>query len=290
MILLNPLREAIRTAIPGTGISEQRLVPSTDKFTFYQNHSRQTLPTDTSVPGSLGSLVNAGEGFGSVGGIETSIGGMILDTLQVDLLIRATQAHRDATSLNAPKVSVLSGESATLRLQKIMWYPTDLEFDLREIGQLGDFMWTVEYEDSAVITGSLLNITPIITPDKKNVLLNIVTELRDFLGWDEHSVLGPETAMGRTDWIISYPTTELSRIETRVSVPDGGTLLLGGHKLTAEVEMESGVPILSKIPILGRAFSNRSKVKDQRILLILVQPTIILQEEAEASAIAAMQE
>ena len=57
----------------------------------------------------------------------------------------------------------------------------------------------------------------------------------------------------------------------------------------AEVEKEAGVPILSKIPILGRAFSNRSKVKDTQVLLILVKPTIILQEEAEAEAIASME-
>jgi len=49
------------------------------------------------------------------------------------------------------------------------------------------------------------------------------------------------------------------------------------------------VPVLSKIPILGRLFGNRSIVKDQRILLILVKPTIILQEEREAEAIAAME-
>jgi type II secretory pathway component GspD/PulD (secretin) len=46
---------------------------------------------------------------------------------------------------------------------------------------------------------------------------------------------------------------------------------------------------LSKIPILGRLFSNRSKVKDHKILLIMVKPTIILQEEREAEAIAALE-
>jgi type II secretory pathway component GspD/PulD (secretin) len=76
---------------------------------------------------------------------------------------------------------------------------------------------------------------------------------------------------------------------TRVSVPDAGTLLLGGQRITAEVDKEGGVPVLSKIPILGRLFSNRSKVKDHKILLILVKPTIILQEEREAEAIAALE-
>jgi type II secretory pathway component GspD/PulD (secretin) len=72
-------------------------------------------------------------------------------------------------------------------------------------------------------------------------------------------------------------------------MPDCGTLLLGGQKITEEVEAEAGVPVLSKIPVLGRAFQNRSKIKDNKILLILVKPTIILEEEADAEAIAAME-
>jgi type II secretory pathway component GspD/PulD (secretin) len=64
---------------------------------------------------------------------------------------------------------------------------------------------------------------------------------------------------------------------------------LGGQRITIEVDKEAGVPILSKIPIIGRLFSNRSTVKDQKILLILVKPTIMLQEEREAEAIAALE-
>jgi len=76
---------------------------------------------------------------------------------------------------------------------------------------------------------------------------------------------------------------------TRVSVPDNGTLLLGGHKVTAEVHKEVGVPVLSKIPLLGRLFTNRSRVKDNKVLLILVKPTILLQEEKEAEALASIE-
>jgi type II secretory pathway component GspD/PulD (secretin) len=64
---------------------------------------------------------------------------------------------------------------------------------------------------------------------------------------------------------------------------------LGGQRITAEVETEAGVPVLSKIPVVGRLFGNRSKVRDHKILLILVKPTIILQKEREAEAIAAME-
>ena len=88
---------------------------------------------------------------------------------------------------------------------------------------------------------------------------------------------------------MQTPEQEMSNLTTRVSVPDRGTLLLGGQRITAETETEAGVPILSKIPLVGRLFRNRSIVKDSKVLLILVKPVILLQEETEAEAIAAME-
>ena len=64
-------------------------------------------------------------------------------------------------------------------------------------------------------------------------------------------------------------------------VPAKGTLLLGGQRLIGEIEIEAGVPVLSKIPFINRLFTNRSKTKDERTLLILIKPTIIIQTEEE---------
>jgi type II secretory pathway component GspD/PulD (secretin) len=49
------------------------------------------------------------------------------------------------------------------------------------------------------------------------------------------------------------------------------------------------VPVLSKIPLIGRLFENRSKIKDEKILLILIKPTIIIQREFEEQAVASLE-
>jgi len=60
-----------------------------------------------------------------------------------------------------------------------------------------------------------------------------------------------------------------------------GTILLGGQRLTTEQEVESGVPVLSKIPILNRLFTNRIMSREEQTLLILLKPTILIQSEQE---------
>ncbi len=253
--------------------------------------------------GSLGTVATQPTGVAmSLGGtgaaVEISGGyGTLLDDLQVNFLLRAVQAHRDSTTLTAPKLTVLTGESATFNIQRT------IPMALPPIQPGGAFVGGGYSGVSTgggsipreiyIPTGTVLSITPTISPDKKNVLLNIITNLQEFLGIRKTTIETPVTNEEGQTTVQSYevelPETESSQLMTRVSVPDGGTLLLGGQKMTAEVEIEAGVPGLSKLPLIGRLFSNRSKVKDHKILLILVRPTIILQEEAEARAIAAME-
>jgi general secretion pathway protein D len=262
---------------------------------FTQDSSELTLPSDTGLTGSWGPIVNPATGPVVPGMSTTGQWGnvpLLLSDLDVSILLRATQAHRDAKSLTAPKITVLSGEMATLLVGRYRRYPANLTFDIETIGQPPNqvFYWTLNYEERSIFSGPFLTVTPIITPDKKNVLLNIVTELREFLGMQSYPIQLPAIGNVAGQAIeIPLPETETSRVQTRVSVPDKATLLLGGQRLTVDVEKEAGVPVLSKVPFLGRLFSNRSKVKDSQILLILVKPTIILREEAENKAIAAME-
>ena len=80
------------------------------------------------------------------------------------------------------------------------------------------------------------------------------------------------------------PDMEIQQIATTVSVPDEGTILLGGLRQSGENEIEAGVPVISKIPVLKRAYTNRSRTKDESVLLILVKPTILIPDEQEKHA------
>ena len=262
------------------------------------------VPELTKVPGSLADSLGS-DTYGTVGAGRLRGGyGSFLDDLQATFLIRASQAHTDATTLTAPKVTVLSGESATFELTRQISYalpPTVIGSGgggggYSPYGQTSGagYAPSVIPNIQSISAGTNLIITPTISPDKKYVLLNITTYLRDLLRMKTHEVeaVVPGGGAAPTAPIrqrITVPETEFSSVQTRVSVPDGGTLLLGGQKITAEIEKEAGVPVLSKIPLIGRLFSNRTTVKDHKILLILVKPTIILQEEREKEAIAAME-
>ncbi len=240
-----------------------------------------TAPEATQVPGSLATGFTTGGGtmlpaMNLVGGI--SYGTPVLDDLAVTFLLRATQAHRDAKMVTAPRVTVISGERATINLSKTVRYISNYTFE--DITAAGENQPTRTLGSPTTETdggGVVLDVTPTISADKKYVILYIEASYRT-VDLKDYTVYSPTTA---TAYPIQLPLAETSTVQTNVSVPDGGTLLIGGQKLGAEINKEAGVPVLSKVPLLGRLFSARSKVKDQNVLLILVKPTIMLREEAE---------
>lgn len=209
-----------------------------------------------------------------IGGVQY---GSVLDDLAVSFFLRATQAHRDAKVLTAPRITVRNGERAYVTVGKQVSYISDWTFTIIPPVAAGQQpMETADPTPSSASSGVTLEVRPTISDDKKYVDIRIRTNytkmrLDDFLAYSPSGV----------KYTIQLPTWEPSLTETHVSVPDGGTLLIGGQKLGAEVNREAGVPGLSKVPLLGRLFSARTKTKDQDILLILVKPTIMLRQEAE---------
>ena len=66
-----------------------------------------------------------------------------------------------------------------------------------------------------------------------------------------------------------------SRMESTVVCPVGKTLVMGGTKqLTEGVNIDSETPFLGKLPVLQYLFSERSKAKSTRQILILISPQI----------------
>ena len=83
---------------------------------------------------------------------------------------------------------------------------------------------------------------------------------------------------------IQQPRITTISINTTVTVPDGGTVVLGGLKRMSEGRNEYGPPVLSQIPYIDRLFRNVAYGRSATSILVMVTPRIIIQEEEEERA------
>jgi type II secretory pathway component GspD/PulD (secretin) len=139
----------------------------------------------------------------------------------------------------------------------------------------------VELDVQATVSADRKYVTLVLRPTLSR-LIDIVNFPVSAATAGAFNTIGGGTSGTTIQSFIQQPEQQVTQLNTTVSVPDGGTLLLGGQTLAAEVEREAGVPVLSKIPFLKRLFTNRSSAKDDQVLLILVKPTIIIEREKEA--------
>lgn len=213
-------------------------------------------------------------------GRSLDLGISYIDDFQVNLLIQATQANQRAITLTAPRVTFFNGQRAYVTVVEQVAFISDLEPIPDAIG----FDVTV----SITQQGAVLDVEGTISSDRRYVTLTLRPSIADFRQFPFRTVpvTGAIPGTDDSDAItfgseIELPELRLTSVRATVSIPDRGTLLLGGQRIVGEVEVEAGVPVLSKVPVVNRLFTNSSMVKDERTLLILVKPTIIIQTEEE---------
>jgi len=257
-----------------TGNISKKLSP----IQINQDSSTYTLGPSTSVPGSIGKNATA-----------LTTAATYLDDFQVNLLLRATQAQQFSTIVTAPRITLFNGQRAYVLVATEQAYVSNLE------ASVGTGSSSFQPEISVVQSGISLDVQATVSADRKYVTLTLRPQLSTLLALREFTfqqgnnnaqaangttIIGGAISAAPTG-IIQTPEIQITQVKTTVSIPDGGTLLLGGQTIAGELEKEAGVPVLSKIPGLDRLFTNRSMAKDEQILLILCKPTIIIQKEVE---------
>jgi len=257
------------TGVNGWGMNKSR-VSSITPIPVSMNHRNQPsfMGSSSGVPPDIGASTTSH---------ALSVFGSFLDDVQVDFLVQATQAHSSGRQLTAPRVTMSNGQLAYVAVGTTQAYVSDLE-PVTDDNAVG-----VDPTVSTVTTGSVLEVRATVSADRRYVTMTLrpqVTVLNGFLTVGGELNEDPNSA-GFAAGTLQLPNVTITTVQTTVTVPDGGTLVLGGQKLSSEVEREKGVPMLSKVPILNRLFTNRGRARDENTLLILVKPKIIITGEAE---------
>ena len=206
--------------------------------------------TLTTLPSGIGfTNSNVAVNFPAVAGTLAPGIGLIAGSAKfvLDAKLSAMELAGDGKIISTPKVTTLENEKATIWQGKKVPVVTPATSTNPA---------TVRYEDADL----RLIVTPRITHDKDRISMEIDATNKDV---DESlSVLG-------------NPAINSSGVTSKIIVRDGDTIVVGGVLKTIEIDSMSGVPYLSKIPILGWLFKYEVKRKDTRELLVFITPRII---------------
>jgi general secretion pathway protein D len=183
----------------------------------------------------------------------------------IRVVLNALERVTDVDVISSPQLLVLDNQTARLQVGD------QVPITTQQATSVGDadapIVNSVELRD----TGVILTVTPRVNANGL-VILEIQQEVSDVV----------ETA-GETTSERTTPTINQRQISSTVAVQSGETVALGGLITDDRQRTRSGLPILSRIPILGALFGTRTNDYRRTELLVLLTPSVI-GSQAEARA------
>lgn len=182
----------------------------------------------------------------TVVGLTTGIFG----TAQINLLLSAGEQKGQAKIIATPRVTTLNNRKAEIE--------SGTQIPVVTTQNSGNQTGGVIFTTTFVSVPLRLEVTPQIT-DLGTVVLDVVTE---------NNSVSSQIAVG------GVPGINTQRMRTQVTVPDGGTTVVGGALLDTESDDRFQTPGLSKIPLLGNLFKRKAVSRTTNEILFFITPRI----------------
>jgi len=211
----------------------------------------------------------------------------IIGEFDINAVIRALSQKSGTELLSAPKLTVLSGNPATITVAQELRYPQSYGQIQSQVGtgslsgggSAGVSITSgTPQEFTTRNIGVELRVTPTVEEDARSISLDLNPKVTEFEGFVEYG--GPSVAIsGGTTVTVPpgfyQPIFAVREVSTKVTLWDGATLVMGGLTREDVKKVNDRVPILGSVPILGRLFRSKGESTQKRNLLIFVTANLV---------------
>ncbi|MCL4492459.1 MAG: hypothetical protein M1510_11300 [Nitrospirae bacterium] len=179
---------------------------------------------------------------------------------KVKALLQALASESKLNVLASPHILAADNREARIQIGDQVPIATS---QATAVGTSNSILTTIQYKD----TGTILRVKPQIN-ESGLVALEVAQEVSDF---------SPQKVLGTDQFVISKRETT-----TNLVAQDGQTIVIGGLIRNSANKTKSGIPLLSKIPILGYLFGSTNSTKARTELIVLLTPHVVRNQQEAA--------
>jgi len=238
-----------------------------------------SLPVSApTIPGTV-SLGNGARALANITGI--------IGEFDVNAIVRALSQKSGTELLSAPRLTVLSGNPATITVAQELRYPQSYGQIQSQVGTGSNsgggsagvsITSGTPQEFTTRNVGVELKVTPTVEEDDNSISLDLNPKVTEFEGFVEYG--GPSVAIsGGTTVTVPpgfyQPIFAVREMTTKVTIWDGATLVMGGLTREDAKKLRDKVPVLGNLPVVGRLFRSEGESTQKRNLLIFVTANLV---------------
>jgi len=186
--------------------------------------------------------------------------------LALTAVLNALQGMGDVNVLASPSTAAMNQQKASFNVTRDVPFFTIIRTPIVSptTGTITGYNETPSIQTAQV--GIILDVLPQISSD------NVVTmSIRPSVT----SLVSTQTINSSSGAQAILPTTDRRETDTMARVRSGETVMIGGLIQTQITSERHGVPILMKLPALGRLFSHMTQIERHSEMVIFITPQIV---------------
>lgn len=189
--------------------------------------------------------------------------------------VKLLDSYGTTRVLSSPKIMALNNQTAVLKVvENRVYFSVQAQIAPGNVNQNALVAFTTT--QNVVPVGFVMNVTPQIGEDDV-VVLNVRPTVSSIIG----SVADPNPDLAKAGVVSLVPEIQSREFESVMRVPSGHTAILGGLMQDRTDTQRDGLPVLSRIPILGDAVSYRKDTTRKTELVVFLRPIVVRDPHVE---------
>jgi MSHA biogenesis protein MshL len=240
----------------------------------------QQLGTQVTVNGLTGLPVTSANAFGvkPVAGFVAAYTNTNSSLGNIAASINLLEQFGKTAVLSSPKLMVLNNQTAVLKVVDNLVYFT-VKSDTVAGSSGSQAVTTYTSTAHTVPVGVVMTVTPQINR-LGQVNINVRPTVSRVVGLANDPTPGLESQI---------PIIQVREMESMLQIVSGNTAILGGLMQDEALNNTDKVPVLSRLPILGKLFTGHNDASRKTELVIFLRPTVIVNASLESDALLSYQ-
>ncbi len=184
-------------------------------------------------------------------------------------LLRLLSTQGEVQVLSSPRVSTLNNQKAVIKVGSDEFFVTEVS-STTSSGATST-VTTPDITLTPFFSGIALDVTPQISQDGE-VILHIHPSVSEVKDQTKNITLAGQTQQ------LPLALSTVRESDSVVKAKSGQIIVIGGLMQNRTANDDGGVPVLSKVPILGNLFKQTSKQNTRSELVILLKPIVVNSE------------
>lgn len=240
----------------------------------------QQLGTQVTVNGLTGLPITTANAFGvkPVAGFVAAYSNTNSRFGNIAASINLLEQFGKTAVLSSPKLMVLNNQTAVLKVVDNLVYFT-VKSDTVAGSSGSQAVTTYTSTAHTVPVGVVMTVTPQINRIG-HVNINVRPTVSRVVGLANDPTPGLESQI---------PIIQVREMESMLQIVSGNTAILGGLMQDEALKNTDKVPVLSRLPILGKLFTGHNDASRKTELVIFLRPTVIVNASLESEALSSYQ-